>query len=460
MAHQENEGKMQDEVPYSNAPCSERRPGGTSRSRINELLPSELLAYIFATAIIDFLPEDHRFFLALVCSICRCWRDVAIEASDLWTTIYIHNQKHIPAAELFLERSKIQLLDVDVEVDVDLEGFDYDADTLRVAELTSVHLERTRSLALSVSDVQGAEIFSTLYQPMSAPHLVSLSVHIPGWSQGIVPFLESVCSFSSDGSDGLHSNRISISNLTRHELTASVHHDLEQGDLRNIFTYFPSLETLILPRFAGKWGLEEDREDRPIMLAPNSLRSLAVHLSSDHVYNSPCFYVLGSVRFQNLEYLEVLGKSSLLNLNLSNHFKGLQKLKTLRLQRCYVPPLDDDFFRSLKLLNHLELVDDLSRVKWFTESSPTEATLPLPHLSSISLSDRSRKSSDMSQWARLAQLAVQNSGCTQFSVKVTAQHYRSMTCALDPQDEGILVEVQDHPSGLLPPGLVSYWSGR
>ncbi|KAK0232934.1 hypothetical protein IW262DRAFT_1451507 [Armillaria fumosa] len=309
-----------------------------------------------------FLPKDRRSFFALICSISRRWRDVAIEASDLWTTIYIHDQKHIPAAELFLERSKIQLLDVDVEVGVDFRAFGYDADTLRVAELTSAHLERTRTLSLSVSTVREAKCFSTLYQPMSAPHLVNLSVDDPGWSQGIVPFLESICSFSSNGSDGLHSNRTSISILTRLELT-SVH--LEHEELQSVFTYFPSLETLILPRFGRKGRLEEDQEDRPIILAPSSLRSLAVHLDYDHVYrymgdSSYCSCVLGSVHFQNLEYLEVLDENSRHNLYLDNHFKELPRLKTLRLQQCSVPPLDDDFFHSLKLLSHLELVDNLS----------------------------------------------------------------------------------------------------
>ncbi|KAK0506385.1 hypothetical protein EDD18DRAFT_1455713 [Armillaria luteobubalina] len=470
MAHNENEGKSQDEV--ANATNSDPSCGklvAISRCRINELLPNELLAYIFAIAIIDFLPKDSRHLLALVCSICRRWRDVAIEASNLWTTIYIHDEKHIPAAEFFLERSKTQLLDVDVVLER-LDHFDCPSEEdasrnsrLRAAELTSAHLERTRTLSLSIDDVREAEHFSTLYRPMSAPHLISLSVDIPGWSQGIAPFLESICSLSSNGSDRIHLNGTSISSLTRLELTSV---QLEHEELRIVFTYFPSLETLILPRFDRKWGLEEDQEDPPIISAPSSLRSLAVHLDSMHVYayaenSSHCSCVLGSVRFQNLEYLEVLGETSSDNLKLGIHFKDLPKLKTLRLQRCSVPPLDDDFFRSLKLLNHLELVDNLSHVKWLTESSPTRAILPFPHLSSISLSDKSRKSHDMSQWARLAQLAVQNSGCTQFSVKVTAHHHHSMTCALGPQDEHIRVEIEDyHPKlhRLLPPEDIVHWS--
>ncbi|KAK0456758.1 hypothetical protein EV421DRAFT_1754559 [Armillaria borealis] len=462
MAHNENEGKNQDEVskaPNSNPSCGEPRPGETtaiSRARINELLPNELLAYIFATAIISLLPTEHRSFLALVCSICRRWRDVAIEASDLWTTIYIHHQNDIPAAELFLKRSKTQLLDVDVQV-YDFFG----PGSFRVAELTSVHLERTRTLSLSVSHTL-AEIFSALYRPMSTPHLVSLSVD--ALPQSAVPLLDSICSFNCNGSVSLHSNRTSISSLTRLELTSA---PLEQEDLRNIFTSFPSLETLILPQFGRSWRLE-DQEDWPIMMAPSSLRSLAVNLDYDHVgslypgqYSPYCSCVLGSLRFQNLEYLEVLGEYPFCNLNLGSHFKDLPKLKTLRLQRCSVPPLDDEFFRSLKLLNRLELVDNLSHVKWLTESSPTKVTLPFPHLSSISLSDQSSKSHDMTQWARLAQLAVQNSGCTQFSIKITAQHHHSMTCALGPQDERIRVEVEDHlPSlfRLLPQGNFADWS--
>ncbi len=384
-----------------------------------------------------------------MCSICRRWRDVAIEASDLWTTIYIYHQNDIPAAELFLKRSKTQLLDVDVQVD-DFFGQGSSRSVLQVAELTSVHLERTKTLSLSVSHPLYAEKFYALYRPMSTPHLVSLSVDI--LSQSGAPLLDSICSFSSNGNDGLHSNRTSISSLTRLELTSA---HFEHEELRNIFTYFPSLETLILPKFGRSWR-PEDQEDRPIMLAPSSLRSLAVNLDYDHVgslypgqYSPYCSCVLGSLRFPNLEYLEVLGEYPFCNLNLGSHFKDLPKLKSLRLQRCSVPPLDDEFFRSLKLLNHLELVDNLSHVKWLTESSPTEMTLPFPHLSSISLSDKSSGSHDMTQWARLAQLAVQNSGCTQFSVKVTAQHHRSMICALGPQDERIRVEVEDHPPGLL-----------
>ncbi|KAK0198163.1 hypothetical protein F5146DRAFT_1018502 [Armillaria mellea] len=451
MAHHEKEGKtLWDEVPNLNPSCGEGETTVISRSKINDVLPNELLAYIFATTIIGLLPTERRSLLALVCSICRRWRDVAIEASDLWTTIYIHHRDDIPAAELFLQRSKMHLLDVDVQVDDFFGPYG-----LRAAELTSAHLERTRTLSLSVSDVQEAEPFSTLYRSMSTPHLVSLSLDIPEWSPSTAPFLNSICSFNINESDGLHSNGTSISSLTRLALACAL---LEQEDLRNIFTYFPSLETLILPKFGRSWR-PEDQEDRPIMLAPSSLRSLAVNLDYNHDHDeslypghdSPdCTCVLGSLRFLNLEYLEVLG-DPFCNLNLSSHFKDLPKLKILCLQRCSVPPLDDKFFRSLKLLNRLELVDNLSRVKWLTESSLVKMTLPFPHLSSISLSDKSSRSYDMTQWARLAQVAVQNSSCTQFSIKVTAQHHHSMRCALRSQDERIRVEVEDHPPGLFRP---------
>ncbi|KAK0456766.1 hypothetical protein EV421DRAFT_90700 [Armillaria borealis] len=135
------------------------------------------------------------------------------------------------------------------------------------------------------------------------------------------------------------------------------------------------------------------RVNRPIILAPSSLRSLAVHLGYSHEKSSyagnssDCSCVFGSLRFPNLEYLEVLGEDPSCDLNLSSHFKDLPKLKTLRLQRCSVPPLDDEFFRSLKLLNHLELADNLNAVQWSSNLSCTKMALPFPRLSSISLSD-------------------------------------------------------------------------
>ncbi len=48
-------------------------------------LPDELLALIFATGLHDLSSDAHQPLLALICSVCRHWRDVAIEASELWT---------------------------------------------------------------------------------------------------------------------------------------------------------------------------------------------------------------------------------------------------------------------------------------------------------------------------------------------------------------------------------------
>ncbi|KAK0208072.1 hypothetical protein DFS33DRAFT_1301032 [Desarmillaria ectypa] len=477
MAQKKKKGKKGEAVvnkskaPKPKPSGSKSRRGATrstATSKINERLPNELLAYIFTTANIGLLPTKRRSFLARVCSICRRWRDVAIEASELWTTIYIHDERHIPAAELFLERSKTRLLDVDVQVTFGQGGIRSPPAAfsrqsgLRVAKLTSVHLWRTRTLSLNISDVQGAENFSALYRPMSTPHLVSLSIYIKGWTQNAAPLLDSICSFSSNGNEGLPSNTTSISSLTRLELT-SLHPEHE--DVRNIFTYFPSLETLILPQFCQGW-MGRQGGNPPIMLASSSLRSLAVHLDYSHVKSShagnppDCSCVLGSLRFPNLEYLEVLGDNPASNLSLGSHFKDLPRLKTLRLQRCPVSPADTKLLRSLKLLNRLELVDNLKDVKLSTKHSK-KVSLAFPCLSSILLSDKSSGSHDMAQWARLARIATQNYGCTKFSIEVTAGLHRSMSRALGPQDERIHVETKDPSPGLLyplPPGNYFDWS--
>ncbi len=339
---------------------------------------------------------------------------------------------------------------------------------LRVAELMSAHLERTKTLFLSVSDTLDAKQFSALYRLMSSPHLVSLSVNVRRWSPSALPFLNSICSFHSNGSDGPSSSVASGSSLTRLELTSLTSAHLENEDMRNIFMHSPFLETLILPKFGQSRGGDKG-ENWPIVVAPSSLRSLAVHLEYTHAEDdefwntaeSPCPCVLGSLRFPNLESLEVLGDNSSCNLNLSNHFKDLSGLKTLRLQRCSVPPLDDEFLRSLKLLNRLELADNLNVVKWFPKSSCTEMSLPLPHLSSISLSDESSWGYNLAPWARLARLAVHDHGCTQFSIEVSTHLYSTMSQLFGPQDEQIHVEARDHPPGLLyplPPEKYFHWT--
>ncbi|KAK0462429.1 uncharacterized protein EV420DRAFT_1639646 [Desarmillaria tabescens] len=448
-------------APNSEPSCNKIRQGAarsTATNRINECLPNELLAYIFATVINSLFPIEHSPFLAVLCSICRRWRDVAIEASELWTTIYIHDQSHIPPAELFLERSKTRLLDVDVQVIFGRGGFRMTGPAtfsrssgFRVAELTSVHLVRTRTLSLSVSDTQGAEFFSVLYRPMSTPHLVSLSIDVQGSPRGAPLLLDSIYSFRSNGREGSPLNTASISHLTKLELTS-----LRHEDMRIILMCFPSLETLILPKFSQNWSGSQ-RENQPIVLASNSLRSLAVQLDYTHhkflhaLGNCSC--VLGSLRFPNLEYLEVLGDKSSYNPNLGSHFTDLLKLQTLRLQRCSVSPTDAEFFRSLISLNRLELVDNLKDVEGFAIHYKT-VSLPFPHLSSILLSDKSCRSraSGMSQWVRLARLAVQDYGCTKFSIEVTARHRRRMLLAsLGSQDERIHVETTDLPPGLLYP---------
>ncbi|KAK0217078.1 hypothetical protein IW262DRAFT_1395376 [Armillaria fumosa] len=373
---QKSQGKKQNAVsktPNSKSLVSKNRCAtrSTAISRINERLPNELLAYIFATAIIGLLPIEHRSFLALVCSVCERWRDVAIKASELWTTIYIRDPKHIPSAELFLERSRAQLLDVDIQITFDLGVWFRSPPAasirpygLRVAELTSVHLWRTRTLSLCLNDAQDAEELSALYRPLSAPHLVSLSIYIEEESRSATILLNSICSIRSSGSEGSHSNTIPISSLTRLELT-SVHPEHE--DMRRIFACSPSLETLILPKFG--WGTQG--KNKSIVTAPSSLRSLAVHIDFIHEIESSLAArscedccTLASLRFPNLEYLEVLGDRSSYSLNLGGHFKDLPKLKILRLQQCSVSPADTQFFCSLKLLNRLELVDNLEDVAW------------------------------------------------------------------------------------------------
>ncbi|KAK0245535.1 hypothetical protein EDD85DRAFT_21757 [Armillaria nabsnona] len=179
-----------------------------SVSKINQL-PHELLALIFSTGLRDLLSDAHRPLLALICSICRHWRDVAIGASELWTTIHISSERRLPAAQAFLERSKDRLIDVVVEAVYAPEQIYSSANAREVAMITAVqtapHIFRVRTLTMTLHDLNIYNVFSNAYRSISATNLASLSIRLANdfWPfPGYPPLFEntkSLCHFDTQG---------------------------------------------------------------------------------------------------------------------------------------------------------------------------------------------------------------------------------------------------------------------
>ncbi|KAK0456737.1 hypothetical protein EV421DRAFT_2029201 [Armillaria borealis] len=390
----------------------------SSVSKINQL-PDELLALILATGLRDLSSDAHQPLLALICSVCRHWRDVAIGASELWTTIHISLEQHLPATQTFLERSKGRLIDLYITelYPVILAH--------KVAEITAPHISRARTLTMTLPDFDIYNVFLTAYRSISATSLSSLSIHVPDalWSShGHSPLFASTDSLRYLDTEGDFLRDVpSRASLTSLELNK---YYPTHADIQNLFDASPCLETLILHRFdRGGGSLDRANEDdgAPITItAPTTLKSLAVSLSRYHTHiNSAtsCDCVLGSLRSLNLEYLEVVGSSVLnIDIDLKVHFGQLDKLRTLRIQDCTVSSADEEFFLSLKELRRLELVD-MSPKDMRHIADPLSSSFSFPRLSSVFLSMTGGYMDGLHWLLQLAERCVA-AGCPRFALEV------------------------------------------
>ncbi|KAK0464881.1 uncharacterized protein EV420DRAFT_926077 [Desarmillaria tabescens] len=444
--------------------CSHHPENMASVSKINQL-PDELLASIFATGLRGLSSDKHKVLLALICSICRHWRNVAIGASELWTTIHISLERHLPAAQAFLERSKGRLIHITIET---LYPSDPDSSTAarRTADITAPHISRAQTLTMILPHADIYAIFSDAYRSISPPDLASLSIHITDglWSitrlRPLFTNTNSLCHFDTQGR---FINIVSSKDsLTKVELSD---YSPTHADLQKLFAESPRLETLILRRFhTGATVVGTDEEDTTpfTITAPASLKSLAVSFVYHSHSNDPasCDCVLGSLSIPNLEYLEVVG-TAVLDINLKAHFGERAQLRTLRIQRYAVSSADEEFFLSLKELRRLELVDirPQSQIQYITRTSkedrPSSSFSLFPHLSSVFFSMTGEYAQSPYQLLELAERRVE-AGCPRFTLEF------KKGCSEPPffdtvvsciQDGRICLIESDCPSGLIKPDI-------
>ncbi|KAI0081611.1 hypothetical protein K474DRAFT_1656418 [Panus rudis PR-1116 ss-1] len=155
-------------------------------------LPTELIVHIFALGVQDeadpdSVPPGSPKFEVLVSHVCRYWREVALTASNLWTTIHFRTVPHMHRAEEYLSRSGRMLIDVVVDTTSETEhkpGFTLFRNEFRqVFSIVTPHIVRWRSLSLKVRDLQcKAAAREVLSSCGSAPELQRLELwHIENW---------------------------------------------------------------------------------------------------------------------------------------------------------------------------------------------------------------------------------------------------------------------------------------
>ncbi|KAK0456763.1 hypothetical protein EV421DRAFT_90635 [Armillaria borealis] len=428
-----------------------------SVSKINQL-PHELLALIFATGLRDLSSDAHWPILALICSICRHWRDVAIGASELWTTIHISSEQHLPAAQAFLERSKDRLIDVVVEGLYAPEQIYSPTIAREVAMITAVtapHIFRVRTLTMTLQDLNIYNLFSNAYRSISATNLASLSIRLANdlWPfPGYLPLFENtkfLCHFDTQG------NFLTVvpsrAGLTTLELS---NYSPTHVDIQNLFNASPRLETLILHGFDRDELLDRANEDdgAPITItAPATLKSLAVSICYTHSNGtSMCGCVLDKLCIPNLEYLELVGATVDLNV----HFRELAKLQTLRLQHCRITSANQ-FFLSLKELRRLELADmspvlDIRHITGISTEGPSSPSFP--HLSSVFFSTKQEYMESPYQLMQLAEHCVA-AGCPRFTLEVDKGRSEEFMNAIESciQDGRVCIRERECSGGLIKP---------
>ncbi|KAK0232938.1 hypothetical protein IW262DRAFT_1327749 [Armillaria fumosa] len=420
----------------------------SSVSMINQF-PDELLALIFATGLCGLTSDQHQPLLALICNVCRHWRDVAIEASELWTTIHISLEQNLPAVQAFLERSKGRLIDLDIMT--------LNLDTLahKVAEITAPHISRTRTLIMSLPNFSVYNVFLKAYRTIFATNLSSLSIRFidaPLPPHEHIPLFAGTDSLSYLDTDGYFLRYLpSRTGLTTLKLD---NYSPTHLDLQNLFDASPCLETLVLHDFdIGGTPLNGVNDGVPTtIIAPTTLKSLAVSAVWAHSSGTDmCGCILDKLCIPDLEYLEVVGGM----IDANAHFRGLAKLQTLRVQDCTVSPANVEFFLSLKELRRLELVDvgpgDIRYIVEALSGAPPSSSSPsFPHLSSIFFATRGEYMEGPYRLLKFARHCV-TAGCPRFTLEIEQGRSEEFLNVIESfiEDDRVCVRESDCSSGLI-----------
>ncbi|KAK0234120.1 hypothetical protein IW262DRAFT_1334476 [Armillaria fumosa] len=320
-------------------------------------LPNEILTAIFSAAVNSTPASEQPRVLRCISLICRDWRAVVANSSELWTTVYISHLTDLPTAQLFFERSTPRLLDVILKFDFYVNW----AISAKIAEAMFPHLHRFRTLNVEFDNPDTYHAFSSFYRTevTAPPCLSSLRLHYTGstWSFAMVPNVHLLSSPNNIVSLDIHrlpvnvvSHYVSLTTLSLYRIF------LDHARMRDLFLASPSLETLILAALHTFNGPNTSSDLPPI--DASSLRSFTLSMDSSHRDScTPGRCVISCLCLPNLESLEVYGLRRCAVVGLGAHFGDLPKLRKLRLQHLVCSVHDEPFVRSLRSLRRLELVD-------------------------------------------------------------------------------------------------------
>lgn len=228
-------------------------------SRVSvESLPPEILLYIFFLLICDTAKPDHSpsfpssTNVILVTHICRAWRNLALDAPDLWSSIIATNPTR--TAE-FLKRSKQALLDIYLPQSLS-EAF--------YPMFDNIH-DRIRSLVIQFASFTTAMRIAKQLSRECMPHLetLHLTYHSGPPDELLLPGQSRVISFHGDDDPSQPSPTPSLRSLrlfpTLLSWNSSIYSNLSVLDIDGTKIAAPTEERVlqILQRCPGlaKFGL-------------------------------------------------------------------------------------------------------------------------------------------------------------------------------------------------------------
>ncbi|KAH9475775.1 hypothetical protein JR316_0011334 [Psilocybe cubensis] len=115
-------------------------------------LPVELLIHIFSAYAVLGYSTDNPHPSVTVSHVCRKWRDIVLDAPDLWRRIVLRGFQRRAPFRVYLERSMDSPLDIDYTTMPRISTSEERYQVMKLAEICNPHFRRVESLSIQVKN--------------------------------------------------------------------------------------------------------------------------------------------------------------------------------------------------------------------------------------------------------------------------------------------------------------------
>lgn len=139
------------------------------------ILPEEILSVIFEECYNMQKPVTSPRIEMTIAQVTKYWRAVALSTPRIWKTLYISPRTHYDHANAYLQRSKLQNLDLHLEFSIYLQDESAMAPSFNVYALVAQASERWKNITIKMVGDGSLELLF-VHLPSTTPILESLSI--------------------------------------------------------------------------------------------------------------------------------------------------------------------------------------------------------------------------------------------------------------------------------------------